>query len=300
MALTPSCPSPTSWARGGFVGSVWVCGVVHEVWTADARLHSKLFNDHKHWTPPLPFRARGSGGGGRLTAAALLALLLLLTACGDPAARQGHVRPCALPFFFEGSADLEEVALVGDFNGWNKDANPLVDTNGDGLFKAAFELPPGLQTYRLWDGAATHLDPYNPLTLYGAKDREESVVDVPDCDQPALEVERADTSPEGALVAQLTFWRGRANAPLESVDAILMPIGFHPLVTVDDEEHVTVFAYNLPAGKYWLKVAAGDTQGRPSRATLRLLDRARALRLARRGFLPNPHRPLPPRRRRAR
>ena len=286
-------PSPTSWARGGFVGSVWVFGVVHEVWTADARLHSKLFNDHKHWTPPLPFRARasggggravprlhrnpnnsnkhwtpplpfrarGSGGGGRLTAAALLALLLLLTACGDPAARQGHVRPCALPFFFEGSADLEEVALVGDFNGWNKDANPLVDTNGDGLFKAAFELPPGLQTYRLWDGAATHLDPYNPLTLYGAKDREESVVDVPDCDQPALEVERADTSPVGALVAQLTFWRGRANAPLESVDAILMPIGFHPLVTVDDEEHVTVFAYNLPAGKYWLKVAAGDTQG---------------------------------------
>jgi hypothetical protein len=52
------------------------------------------------------------------------------------------------------------VAIAGDFNGWNSQANPLEDPDGDGIWTATLDLEPGRYEYMfVLDGEKWFPDP---------------------------------------------------------------------------------------------------------------------------------------------
>lgn len=60
-----------------------------------------------------------------------------------------------------------EVAVVGDWNGWDAEANPLRDTDGDGVWETTVTLRPGeeYQYQFLVDDETWMPDPSSPLTV---------------------------------------------------------------------------------------------------------------------------------------
>ncbi len=55
------------------------------------------------------------------------------------------------------------VTVAGSFNGWNADANPLADADGDGVYELTVTVPAGRHTYKfVVDGHSWNADPDNP------------------------------------------------------------------------------------------------------------------------------------------
>ncbi len=63
-------------------------------------------------------------------------------------------------FSYEGSANAREVALKGNFNGWNHKANPL--RRDDDAWITELVLPPGLYEYRIVEDGREMIDRSNP------------------------------------------------------------------------------------------------------------------------------------------
>ncbi|HPF70938.1 MAG TPA: hypothetical protein PLQ13_09725 [Candidatus Krumholzibacteria bacterium] len=80
----------------------------------------------------------------RLLAAAACCALALLGGPARAAAPAQGDGGIVLSFF---APDAAAVSVVGDFNGWNPDANPL-ERGADGLWSATVALPAGDQAYR--------------------------------------------------------------------------------------------------------------------------------------------------------
>lgn len=60
-------------------------------------------------------------------------------------------------------AGAKVVALVGDFNGWDERATPMLRRTSKGAWSAEVELPPGRHTYAfVVDGARWLVDPLAP------------------------------------------------------------------------------------------------------------------------------------------
>jgi hypothetical protein len=60
-------------------------------------------------------------------------------------------------------AGAEGVALVGDFNGWDERATPMLRPQGNGAWSAQVELPPGRHVYAfVVDGQRWLVDPLAP------------------------------------------------------------------------------------------------------------------------------------------
>ena len=58
------------------------------------------------------------------------------------------------------ASQVESIAVVGDFNDWDPDRNPLLDENGDGLWTATLSLEPGRYEYMfILDGQKWVPDP---------------------------------------------------------------------------------------------------------------------------------------------
>jgi 1,4-alpha-glucan branching enzyme len=76
--------------------------------------------------------------------------------------------------------DAEKVSIVGDFNNWMPDADPLVDENGDGEWTLFYPLKPGRYEYKfVVDGIHWIPDPRNPVVVSDGFEGENSVVVVP-------------------------------------------------------------------------------------------------------------------------
>lgn len=59
--------------------------------------------------------------------------------------------------------DAKEVALVGDFNGWDENATPMLRRGEDGTWSARVSLPPGRHVYAfVIDGQQWLVDPLAP------------------------------------------------------------------------------------------------------------------------------------------
>jgi hypothetical protein len=60
-------------------------------------------------------------------------------------------------------AGAKDVALVGDFNGWDEHATPMLRRNGNGTWTAQVALPPGRYVYAfVVDGGRWLVDPLAP------------------------------------------------------------------------------------------------------------------------------------------
>lgn len=86
-----------------------------------------------------------------------------------PAASKGPVgatreeRGGAVRFDLALPSPASEVALVGDFNGWDDEATPMVRRSSDGTWSARVPLPPGRHVYAfVVDGTRWLIDPLAP------------------------------------------------------------------------------------------------------------------------------------------
>ncbi len=77
---------------------------------------------------------------------------------------QPNIAPDGVRFSYHGAAQ-RSVSVVGDFNGWSKEDDPL-KTTADGSWSAVRKLRPGLYQYKfLVDGAEYVTDPGNPALI---------------------------------------------------------------------------------------------------------------------------------------
>lgn len=76
--------------------------------------------------------------------------------------------------------DAERVYLVGDFNNWSPQADPMVDKNGDGEWTLFYPLAPGTYQYKfVVDGRYWVPDPRNPASVPDGFEGRNSVITVP-------------------------------------------------------------------------------------------------------------------------
>ncbi len=104
-----------------------------------------------------------------LTAAvpAVVSILAVLTAAAPPACAAGG-RWLARPVVFRFKADppAKSVAVAGSFNNWSRDAAPMSDDDGDGIWEATLSLEPETYPYKfVVDGTEWFADPDNPRTV---------------------------------------------------------------------------------------------------------------------------------------
>lgn len=172
-------------------------------------------------------------------------------------------RDCRLPLFYalpQGAPRPNTVAVVGTWNGWGQAAEEMLDPDGDRVYVAWVEPPPGRHEYRIWVDNSTFLDAYNPLSWVGDHGWENSLLDIPDCDVPALEI-TALTRSAGELSLELQLWPGDPahGLDLSSVDARLDGVPLS-VAAVDDGLRIKG---PLSEGKHDLRIEARDTRGVP-------------------------------------
>ena len=117
-----------------------------------------------HGRPPGVLRARWMWG------AAAAAVLIVATIRGRPAVLlvpQGAITRVddgqAIRFDLRLPARAKEVAIVGDFNGWDGRKTPMRKRSADGTWSARVALPPGRHVYAfVVDGDRWLVDPLAP------------------------------------------------------------------------------------------------------------------------------------------
>lgn len=120
-------------------------------------------------------------------------MIFLLIAC-TPA------RECGTELFWASEAD--SVSVIGDWNGWNPDADPL-QLGDDGVWRVQEDLPAGDYAYLFVVDGVEERDPFAPLIAWDPVTNEErSLLRVEDCSQPAI---RVDSTTEAS------FLRGSAD-----------------------------------------------------------------------------------------
>lgn len=90
--------------------------------------------------------------------------------------RAAQEKPVAVQFVLDAAA-AKSVALVGDFNGWDGSATPLVRDSASGAWSVVAGVPPGRHVYAfLVDGKVWTLDPRAPKAKDADYGTEQSVV----------------------------------------------------------------------------------------------------------------------------
>ena len=90
--------------------------------------------------------------------------------------RVAQEKPVAVQFVLDAAA-AKSVALVGDFNGWDGTAAPLVRDSASGAWSVVAAVPPGRHVYAfLVDGKVWTLDPRAPKAKDSDYGTEQSVV----------------------------------------------------------------------------------------------------------------------------
>ena len=145
--------------------------------------------------------------------------MVLLAACATACAPE---RDCSVVLWWVG--DAEQVAAVGDWNGWNPDTHllePHGDQDGQPAWRLQLELEPGEYAYQLEVDGEPHNDPFQPLLSWDPATRvETSLLRIADCDQPTMELISAEATATGALSIQAEFLRASGGARLDPASVI--------------------------------------------------------------------------------
>lgn len=210
-------------------------------------------------------------------------LLTLLLACGTEEGPQGGGDTgvsCPVSVYYE-SPDAEGASVIGSFNFWDPEANPMVPA-GDGRFVAELSLAPGAYPYAFiheieWSQGAYQgqtCDP-NADLIWCPEDYKEpsdigfanvcepdassctSLLVVDDCTLPEVEVMRWEVGPQ-ALSAELAVSQG-----LDPIDEITVVLDGEAL-EVPPEDGRVVLDLPLDEGHHQLEAWVTDTKGRES------------------------------------
>ncbi len=183
----------------------------------------------------------------------------LLAACAPE-------RDCSVVLWWVGDAD--RVAAVGDWNGWDRLADPLepwTDQDGRIAWRLQLRLDPGEYAYQLEVDGQLHNDPFQPLLSWDPQARvETSLLRVADCDQPALELVHAEATASGELSIQAAFLRAHDGARLDPDSVVAHTTDGEALggTAWPASGRIELSTTGLPAGKHTVIVQATDRDGR--------------------------------------
>lgn len=183
-----------------------------------------------------------------------------LAACAAPE------RDCAADLWYLGSAD--RVRVVGDFNGWNSEHHPMVEVE-PGAFHLRIEPPAGEYRYMFEVDGEWIRDPFAPLMSFEDPVGEElSLLRVPSCEEPALEVADARATAEGSLRVEAGFLRATGGPRLDagSATAWLWDGTELEVEAEPGSGSLRVQAEGLPRGKHSIWLQAADRSGQLAEA----------------------------------
>ncbi len=199
-----------------------------------------------------------------------------LVACdNDKGNLSDYRRDCRLTVVYEPTpGESPPFDLIGDFNDWQPGQTRLRDADGDGLYVARLDLPPGPVFYRLRINGEDRLDTGNPLTAYDENGVEQSFARIADCSTPALRVGDVGVV-DSRIEATAAFLRVELDSPLavDSVQALARG-GAVLDVTAEADPGTLVIQGALPLGKSWIDIRAEDRDGRPAEVSFPVWNEA--------------------------
>lgn len=157
--------------------------------------------------------------------------------------------------------------IVGDFTG---ELPVEMTPSRDGWYTWAGELPPGEHEYALDEAGDRAPDPRAPLGVFRGRE-ERTLLDVPDCSLPALEVDSARALPDRVEIRARFVSAGRDPSGVATVRA---PPGFD-LAWEAGSGAVTAIERAPRAGKRRVRLEATDARGRSASAEVSLWVGAR-------------------------
>lgn len=184
----------------------------------------------------------------------------LLGAC-DPGGGAPE-RDCREILWWIGAAD--RVSVVGDWNDWDPEADPLLPYDGatSPAWRIQLDLPAGDWRYLLEVDGTRVLDPLQPLlAVLPGSGGEVSLLRVDDCGEPALELEEAEASPDGAVDVRATFLRRTGGQRLGEARATLPDRTPLACDTEPATGALRCGTAGLPTGKHTVLVEATDEAG---------------------------------------
>lgn len=158
----------------------------------------------------------------------------------------------------------DDVHIVGDFTGWDGRGVRPTETK-DGWRLARLTLSPGEHGYMLRRGGVLSLDDANPLTTWRDDGTEVSLVIVPDCSHPAIQVEEA-SSDGGRVTLRGRFLTARDGAPLAPSSIRVETLDGRSLAVAGADPDTGLFSASadLGPGKHTLVAKASDEDGLPA------------------------------------
>ena len=121
------------------------------------------------------------------SAATVVSAALIAAAVGCGPREQQTLEREVSPEIVEGGAvfryvdaDAKKVFLVGDFNNWTPNSDPMKDLNGDGHWSLFYPLRPGTYQYKFIVDGRWIPDPRNQESEPDGFDGINSIVKVPD------------------------------------------------------------------------------------------------------------------------
>lgn len=173
-------------------------------------------------------------------------------------------RTCGVTVRFR-LATAGPVYLRGEFNGWSATAHPMAKV-GDAWELALPDLRPGDYAYKVFwrEGGQDRweLDPDNPYTKWVGGTRN-SLLRVPDCDLPALELSEGPAVADGRVTMRVRALYGRGRTALDAASAVATRNGA-PIAGAWDAGTgtFTIDDASLPDDKYAYTFQVADTAGR--------------------------------------
>lgn len=196
----------------------------------------------------------------------LFLMAALLAACQNQRSNQPGTltqRDCRVAMHYRAPGHMDHVAVVGDFNGWDPAAHPLLDLDGDGDYFSLFDLPAGSYHYAIWVDGYILPDLTNGLTHYNADGEEHSYMVVEDCSHPKWSMQQLETHGQGALEARFEYQAGAGAGALE-LDSFTLSLNgqSQSSLSLAFENQIASFKISgLEPGRYSLSIAASDEHG---------------------------------------
>ncbi len=199
---------------------------------------------------------------------------LLAASCRDGAAQGGPPRrDCALTVWHRAASAAAHVEVVADWDGWARPGRALEASRTDGWRVASFAPPPGEHAYAIVEDGAWLVDA-NVATSAFHDGQEVSWVQVDDCEAPALRVDDAHGSPDGAATIAATFLASGSGDAVDPSSVRLLERDGSPVAagavaarTVDPARGaVSLTLAGLAPGKHTFLLSAADVRGRATAA----------------------------------